>query len=218
MADIAVKALSAAINDPTTAVQALDYLGNVLRLLGSTPLHGPLVFRDQQGTPRLFMPGRTWEDYLTLAVTEIREYGSTSIQVMRRMRALLEDLQESGHPDNRPAVDAEITSSTPRSPRASQAQWTRTGRSPPTCKASAARRQATPAHEPPAPDRDPRRISIEEPMAGPPAGSDSRRRGTCAAVLAWRLPKSWGCGKRLPVRTIAAWPVAWHCHRRQRCR
>jgi uncharacterized membrane protein len=53
------------------------------------------------------MPGRTWEDYLTLAVTEIREYGSISIQVMRRMRALLEDLQV--HPDNRPAVDAEIT-------------------------------------------------------------------------------------------------------------
>ena len=34
MADMAVKALSAAINDPTTAVQALDHLGNVLRLLG----------------------------------------------------------------------------------------------------------------------------------------------------------------------------------------
>ena len=75
MADIAVKALSAAINDPTTAVQALNHLGNVLRLLGSTPLHGPLAFRDQEGTPRLLMPGRTWEDYLTLAVTEIREYG-----------------------------------------------------------------------------------------------------------------------------------------------
>jgi uncharacterized membrane protein len=108
MADIAVKALSAAINDPTTAVQALDHLGNVLRLLGSTPLHGPLTFRDREGTARLLMPGRTWEDYLTLAVTEIREYGSSSIQVMRRLRAILEDLQESVHPEHRPAVDAEI--------------------------------------------------------------------------------------------------------------
>jgi len=54
------------------------------------------------------MPGRTWEDYLTLAVTEIREYGSGSIQVMRRLRALLEDLRESVRPENRPAVDAEI--------------------------------------------------------------------------------------------------------------
>jgi uncharacterized membrane protein len=108
MADIAVKALSAAINDPTTAVQALDHLETVLRLLGSTPLHGPLTFLDREGSARLLMPGRTWEDYLTLAVTEIREYGSSSIQVMRRLRALLEDLQESVLPQNRPAVDAEI--------------------------------------------------------------------------------------------------------------
>lgn len=108
MADIAVKALSAAINDPTTAVQALNHLGNVLRLLGSTPLHGPLAFRDQEGTPRLLMPGRIWEDYLTLAVTEIREYGASSIQVMRRLRAMLEDLRESVWPEHRPAVDAEI--------------------------------------------------------------------------------------------------------------
>src|SRR5215468_7134164 len=108
MADIAVKALSAAINDPTTAVQALDHLGNVLRLLGSTPLHGPLTFRDAEGTPRLLMPGRTWADYLTLAVTEIREYGSSSIQVTRRLRAILEDLQESVRPEHRPAVDTEI--------------------------------------------------------------------------------------------------------------
>jgi len=108
MADIAVKALSAAINDPTTAVQALDHLGNVLHLLGSTPLHGPLTFRDREGTPRLLMPGRTWADYLALAVTEIREYGSSSIQVTRRLRAILEDLQESVRPEHRPAVDAEI--------------------------------------------------------------------------------------------------------------
>jgi uncharacterized membrane protein len=108
MADIAVKALSAAINDPTTAVQALDHLGNVLRLLGATPLHGPLTFRDRQGSPRLLMPGRTWADYLTLAVTEIREYGSSSVQVVRRLRAILEDLQESVLPEHRPAVDAEI--------------------------------------------------------------------------------------------------------------
>jgi uncharacterized membrane protein len=54
------------------------------------------------------MPGRTWADYLTLAVTEIREYGSTSIQVVRRLRAMLEDLQESVRPEHRPAVEAEI--------------------------------------------------------------------------------------------------------------
>jgi uncharacterized membrane protein len=108
MVDIAVKALSAAINDPTTAVQALDYIANVLRLLGSTPLHASLTWRDQGGTPRLLMPSRTWDDYLTLAVTEIRECGATSIQVIRRLRAMLEDLQQSVRPEHRTAVDAEI--------------------------------------------------------------------------------------------------------------
>jgi uncharacterized membrane protein len=109
MADVAVKALSAAINDPTTAIQALDHLENVLRLIGSTAHHGQLTFRDEQGVPRLVMPGRTWEDYLTLAVTEIREYGASSIQVMRRLRAMLEDLRESVRPGYRAAVEAELT-------------------------------------------------------------------------------------------------------------
>jgi uncharacterized membrane protein len=107
--DIAVKALSAAINDPTTAVQALDHLGNVLRLLGSTPLRGELTFPDEDGIPRLRMPGPTWEDYLALGVTEIREFGAGSIQVMRRLRALLEDLRSSVRPEHLPAVEAQLS-------------------------------------------------------------------------------------------------------------
>ena len=51
MVDVAIRALSAAINDPTTAVQVLDHLEDLLRLIGSTPLHGRLVFTDQSGTP-----------------------------------------------------------------------------------------------------------------------------------------------------------------------
>jgi uncharacterized membrane protein len=54
------------------------------------------------------MPGRTWDDYLTLAVTEIREYGAQSIQVTRRLRAMLEDLRASVRSEHRAAVDSEI--------------------------------------------------------------------------------------------------------------
>lgn len=54
------------------------------------------------------MPGRTWEDYLTLAVTEIREFGATDIQVLRRLRALLQDLRQTVRPEHRPAVSDEI--------------------------------------------------------------------------------------------------------------
>lgn len=105
--DVAVKALSAAINDPTTAVQALDHLSIPLRLLGSYPLASPLSFVDGDGGQRVAVPARTWEDYLALGVTEIREYGAGSIQVVRRLRALLDDLSASVRPEHRAAVDAE---------------------------------------------------------------------------------------------------------------
>jgi uncharacterized membrane protein len=54
------------------------------------------------------MPVRTWSDFLSLGVTEIRDYGGASIQVTRRLRALLEELGELVLPENRPAVDEEL--------------------------------------------------------------------------------------------------------------
>ena len=108
MVDVAIRALSAAINDPTTAIQVLNHLEDLLRLIGSTPLRGQMAFRDGAGTARLVMPGRKWEDFLTLAVTEIREYGSGAIQVARRLRAMLEDLREAVRPEHRPAAEAEL--------------------------------------------------------------------------------------------------------------
>ena len=108
MVDIAIRALSPAINDPTTGVQVLDHLANVLQLLGSMPLRAPLTFPDQEGTPRLLMPAPSWEDYLTLAVTEIREYGATAIQVTRRLRAMLDELEKSVRPEHRSAVEAQL--------------------------------------------------------------------------------------------------------------
>lgn len=53
------------------------------------------VVRDANGVLRLIIPMPTWEDYLTLAFDEIRQFGMTSIQVMRRLRAALTGLAES---------------------------------------------------------------------------------------------------------------------------
>ena len=53
------------------------------------------------------MPARRWEDFLTLALTEIREYGADSIQVMRRLRATLDALTDAVIPEYRGAVDEE---------------------------------------------------------------------------------------------------------------
>jgi uncharacterized membrane protein len=101
--DIAVKALSPAVNDPTTAIQALDQLDDLLRRLGTTDLHVG-VLRDAAGVRRVVYPAPTWDDFLALAIDEIRLYGATSIQVARRLGALLLDLEEAVPPPRRPAV------------------------------------------------------------------------------------------------------------------
>lgn len=91
LVDIAIRALSPAVNDPTTAVQALDQITDLLRRLGSRQLRIGRI-KDEQGILRLTFPTPTWEDYLSLAFDEIRIYGVTSVQVMRRLRAVLHDL------------------------------------------------------------------------------------------------------------------------------
>jgi uncharacterized membrane protein len=91
LVDVAIKALSPAINDPTTAVQTIDQLEDLLRRLGATKLDAGYV-SDETGAPRLIFLTPTWEDYLALAFDEIRQFGAGSIQVMRRMRAALDGL------------------------------------------------------------------------------------------------------------------------------
>jgi len=108
MVDIADKALSPAVNDPTTAVQALDHLSDVLRLIGTADFARSRWRAEDAVRTGLVIPARSWEDYLTLGVTEIREYGSTSIQVMRRMRAMLEELRDEVRPEHRLAVEEEL--------------------------------------------------------------------------------------------------------------
>jgi uncharacterized membrane protein len=107
MVDIAIRALSPAVNDPTTAVQVLDRLEETLRLVGAAAPPGGGASPEAL-TSGLIMPVRTWSDFLALGITEIREYGATSIQVVRRLRALLEELAELVLPENRPAVAEEL--------------------------------------------------------------------------------------------------------------
>jgi len=91
LSDIAVRALSTAVNDPITAVQALDQIEDLLRRLGWRLLEIGEV-RDKDGCLRLVIPVPAWEDFLELAFSQIRSYGATSMQVMRRMKALVSDL------------------------------------------------------------------------------------------------------------------------------
>ena len=103
LVDIAIKALSPAINDPTTAVQAIDQIEDLLRRLGQRELDTGYA-RDTHGVLRLIFPMPTWNDYLTLAFDEVRQYGANSVQVMRRLRSALVGLTDSAVSEAR--VDA----------------------------------------------------------------------------------------------------------------
>jgi uncharacterized membrane protein len=103
LVDIAVKALSPAVNDPTTAVQAIDQIEDLLRRLGRRELDAGYA-RDAAGTLRLIFPMPTWEDYLRLAFDEIRQYGVSSVQVMRRLRSALHGIAESAVIEGRAAA------------------------------------------------------------------------------------------------------------------
>ena len=103
LVDIAIRALSPAVNDPTTAVQAIDQIEDLLLRLGRRTLDAGCVM-DDQGALRLVFPTPTWEDYLTLAFDEIRQYGAGSVQVMRRLRAALLGLVDSVTEGERQAV------------------------------------------------------------------------------------------------------------------
>ena len=102
MVDIANKGLSPAINDPTTAVLALDSIQFLLRTVGERRLHNGQV-RDNSGRLRLVYRTPDWEDFVYLAVTEIRQFGGASIQIARRLRALLENLLQTV-PEERAAL------------------------------------------------------------------------------------------------------------------
>jgi uncharacterized membrane protein len=91
--DIASKALSSAINDPTTAVLAIDQIHHLLQNVGRRCLDEETRC-DEKGALRLIYPMPKWEDFVYLAVTEIRQFGGASIQVVRRLHAMLENLIE----------------------------------------------------------------------------------------------------------------------------
>jgi uncharacterized membrane protein len=107
LADISSKALSPGINDPTTSVQAIDQIELLLRLLARRRLT-PGELRDESGRVRFCYPTRSWEDFLSIALDEARQFGDTSAQVNRRLRALLEGLYTLAPSYRLPAVEAQL--------------------------------------------------------------------------------------------------------------
>jgi uncharacterized membrane protein len=105
--DTAIRALSPAVNDPTTAVQGIDALEPIVRELAGRDLDASFA-RGADGCVRLVWPSPDWEDVLDLAFEEIRAYGASAVQICRRMRAALEDLRTTSAPSRHAAIDAQL--------------------------------------------------------------------------------------------------------------
>jgi len=106
LVDIAIRALSPAVNDPTTAVQALDRIETLLIELALRE-PGPSVVVDDDGTPRATVPAPRWAAYMELGLMEVRRYGVGSPQIARRLHALYDHLCEVADAGEHPRIALE---------------------------------------------------------------------------------------------------------------
>lgn len=112
LVDVCVRALSPGINDPTTAVQSLDRIHDLLRLLATRAMPKTQWF-DPEGELRVLMHSPNWEDFVALGTDEVRQAGAQQLQVVRRLRALLLDVRDVAPPGRRPPLDGASQCSTP---------------------------------------------------------------------------------------------------------
>jgi uncharacterized membrane protein len=92
LVDIAIRALSPAVNDPTTGVQAIDRLSDLLGITGNRL--DPTGLRvDSSGAVRVKRKLRNFDGLLVLSLTEVVRYGADAPQVVRRLRAVLDELE-----------------------------------------------------------------------------------------------------------------------------
>jgi len=104
LVDVAIRALSPAVNDPTTGVQAIDRISDLLAVTGRRL--DPTGLRvDSSGAVRLKRKLRDFDALLVLSLTEVIRYGADAPQVIRRLHGMLDEL-ESTLPAERQAAIA----------------------------------------------------------------------------------------------------------------
>ena len=106
--DVGLKALSPAINDPTTAVLAMDQLHRMLRTVGKRHLRTDELL-GQSGQLCLIFRTPNWDDFVYLAFSEIRNCGSNNLQIVRRMRAMIENLLQTLPPNRHEALVRQLS-------------------------------------------------------------------------------------------------------------
>jgi uncharacterized membrane protein len=88
LVDIALKAISPAVNDPSTAINCIDQLSRLLvRVVAREPV--PAVLYDPPGTARVVLSPLPFEHLLEIAFAQIVHYGKADFAVsLRVLRAL----------------------------------------------------------------------------------------------------------------------------------
>jgi uncharacterized membrane protein len=100
LVDIAARALSPGTNDPTTAVHALDRIHDLLRRLARRPFPPHTLVN---GGHAIVLARSTFEAFVSLGLDEIRLAGAGQLQIVRRLREVLDDL-ETVVPDDRATI------------------------------------------------------------------------------------------------------------------
>ncbi|HKP88498.1 MAG TPA: DUF2254 domain-containing protein [Thermoleophilaceae bacterium] len=108
LVDVATRSIySGPFQDPSTSVQAINAIHDILRRLA--PREFPTGrHHDAQGHLRLVERVMSWEGYVRLAFDELRLAGAGSPQVARRLRAALEDLGTVAAPERQPPLDRQL--------------------------------------------------------------------------------------------------------------
>jgi len=104
LVDVAGRSASSSMNDPTTAVQAIDRMHTLLRQLAARPFPSGR-HHDSDGRLRLVVPTVSWEGYVHLAVDELRRGCDQSIQLSRRLEAMLRDLLSVAPDERKPPLE-----------------------------------------------------------------------------------------------------------------
>ncbi len=105
--DVASKALSPGINDPTTAVHAIGHLATLLCDLADHEL-GPQVLRDDDDVVRVVLERPDFAELVDVAITQPRRYGAADPQVLAALFRLLDSLAHRVPRGLHPVVRTEL--------------------------------------------------------------------------------------------------------------
>lgn len=104
LVDVADRALSPSLNDPTTAAQVIDRIHDLLRMIGGRPIPSGR-HADEHGATRIVAPATDWEGYVAMGVDEVMHYGADHPQVRERLLVMLDDLRAAVSSERRPPLD-----------------------------------------------------------------------------------------------------------------